>query len=81
VLDGDPSLKRGTASQFSTHVYCGQTAGWIRMPLGKEVNIVPGDVVLDGVAAPTKRDTAASFRSMSIVAKRLDGSRCHLVRK
>jgi len=29
-----------------------QTAGWIKMPLGTEVNLGPGDVVLDGVAAP-----------------------------
>jgi len=34
------------------HVYCGQMAGWIKMPLGTEVNLGPGDVVLDGVAAP-----------------------------
>jgi len=26
-------------------------AGWIKMPLGMEVNLDPGDVVLDGVAA------------------------------
>ena len=43
------------------------------MPLGKEVNVGPGDVVLDGVAAPPKRGTALSFLFMSIVAKRLDG--------
>jgi len=45
------------------------------MPLGTEVNLGPGDVVLDGVAAPPKRGTAPppSFRPMSIVAKRLDG--------
>jgi len=43
------------------------------MPLGTEVNLGPGDDVLDGVAAPPKRGTAPSFRSMSIVAKRLDG--------
>jgi len=39
--------------------------------------ICPGDVVLDGVAAPTpppqKGGTAPGFRFMSIVAKRLDG--------
>jgi len=33
-------------------VYCGQAAGWIKMPLGTEVNLGAGDVVLDGVAAP-----------------------------
>ena len=33
------------------------------MPLGTEVNLGPGDVVLDGVAAlsPYKRGTAPSF--------------------
>jgi len=55
--------------------------GWIKMPLGTEVNLGPGNVVLDGVAAPPKRGTATSFRFMSIVAKRLDGLRRHLIRK
>jgi len=32
-------------------------AGWIKMPLGTEINLSPGDVVLDGVAAPPKRGT------------------------
>jgi len=32
-------------------------AGWIKMPLGTEVNLGLGDVVLDGVAAPPKRGT------------------------
>jgi len=43
------------------------------MPLGAQVNVGPGDVVLDRVAAPPERGTAPSFRFMSIVAKRLDG--------
>ena len=43
------------------------------MPLGTEVGVGPGDVVLDGVAAPPKMGTAPSFRFMSITAKRLDG--------
>ena len=50
VLDGNPaptSLK-GHSPQFSAHVRCGQTAGWIKMPLGTEVGLVPGDFVLDG---------------------------------
>ena len=49
------------------------------MPLGTEVNLGSGDVVLDGVAVPPKRGTDPSFRP--IVAKRLDGWRLHLVRK
>jgi len=48
-------------------------AGWIKMPLGTEVNLGPGDVVLDGVAAPPKRGRAPGFWFMSIVGKRLDG--------
>jgi len=52
--------KKGTLTptQFLAHVYCGQTARWIKMPLVTEVNLGPGDVVLDGVAAPSKRGTA-----------------------
>ena len=40
--------KKAQTPQFLAHVYCGQTAGWIKMPLGTEVNLGPGDVVLDG---------------------------------
>jgi len=46
VLDGDPATpKKG-------HVYCGQTAGWMKMPLGAEVDLVPDHIVLDGNPAP-----------------------------
>jgi len=48
VLDGDPVLppqKKETQPHFSTHVYCGKTAGWIDMPLGTEVGFGPGDIV------------------------------------
>ena len=37
---------------FSAHVYCGQTAGWIKMLLGTEVGLGPGHNVLDGDPAP-----------------------------
>jgi len=45
VLDGDiaPPKKRGHSDQFSVHIYCGQTAGWIKMPLGTEVGLGPSD--------------------------------------
>ena len=50
VLDGDPAPPPSTP-QFSAHtrgICCGQMAGWIKMPLGAEVGIGPGDdVVLD----------------------------------
>jgi len=46
VLDGDPALpKKGTHTQFSAHVYCGQTAVCIRIPLGTKVGLSLGDIV------------------------------------
>ena len=49
VFDGDPAAptqKKGTApTQFLADVYYGQMAGWIKMPLGTEVNLGPGNVV------------------------------------
>ena len=36
------------APKFLAHVYCGQTAGWIKMVLGMEIGIRPGDFVLNG---------------------------------
>jgi len=50
--------------QFLAHVYCGQTAGFIKMPLGTmEVGIGPGHIVLDGDPAPfpLKRGRAPQF--------------------
>jgi len=82
LLDGDPPLpkKGGHSPRFSAHVYCGQTAGWIKMPLGTEVGLSLGDSVLDGDPAPHPlKGTAPNFRPMSVAAKRLDGLRCHLV--
>ena len=73
VFDEDPRKKGTAPTQFLTHVYCGQADGWIKMPFSTEVNLGPGDVVLDGVAAPPKRGTAPIFRFMSIVTKWLDG--------
>jgi len=47
--------KRVDSPQFLAHVYCGQMARWIKMPLGAEVGLGPSDIVLDGdLAPPTK---------------------------
>ena len=35
-----------------TMVYYGQMVGWIGMPLGTEIGLGPGDIVLDGDPAP-----------------------------
>ena len=63
VLDGDQAPpKKGTAPQFSAHVCCGQTAGYIRVPVGTEVvGLGLGDIVIWGPTPP-------QFLSMSIVA-------------
>jgi len=60
-ISGRPYVKRFdlchcTVSCLSvTLANCGQTVGWIKMPLGNfgmEVGLGPGDVVLDGDPAP-----------------------------
>jgi len=58
VLDGHPAtppLKGHTPTQFSAHVYCGQTARWMKTPLGLEVDIGPGHIVLAGDPVPSAR--------------------------
>ena len=62
VLNGDPAPpppKAGGAPQFSAHVYCGQTAGRMKMPLCPEVDIDPGHTVLGGDPARPRKGTAA----------------------
>ena len=57
---------------------CGQTVGRIKMKLRTQVG--PDHIVLDGDPAPPppKGGEATQF-SAYVVAKWLDGSRCHLV--
>jgi len=47
--------KGGTAPKFSAHIYCSQMAGCIKMPLGMEVGLGPGDFVPDGDPAPPSK--------------------------
>jgi len=85
VLDGTPlpvNKKGAEPPKYSAHVYCGQTAGWIKMVLGTEVDLSPSDFVFDGNPAPLPkrgRTPLPNFRPISIVAKRLDASSYHLV--
>jgi len=60
VLDGNPAPlpKRGQSPQFSAHVYCGQTASWIKMLLGMEVGLGPGHIAVDGNPAPLPKKGA-----------------------
>ena len=55
VLDGNPAStpKNGAQPlQFSAGVYCGQTAGLIKMPLDTKVGFGPGDIVSGADPAP-----------------------------
>jgi len=134
VLDGDPAHapSKVQSPQFSAHICCGQTAGWIKMALGMGVGLGPDHIVLDGepCSAPTPKVAGApspiygpcllwpngwmdqdgtwhgdgswsrphcgrwgpssplqtgaeppTFRPIFSVTKRLDASRCHLVRR
>jgi len=83
VFNGDPATPRTegtlTTTLFLVHVYCGQTAGWMKTPLGTEVDLGPGHIVLDAV--PALRETRTeppppSFRPMSIVATVAHPSYC-----
>jgi len=52
------------------------------MILGMQVGHGPGDIVFDGDPATPSHKGAhhtPNFRPMSVVAKRLDALRCHLV--
>ena len=49
-----------------TLVYYGQMVGWIKMPLGLEVELAAGHIVLDGDPAP-KGAEPPNFRPMSVV--------------
>jgi len=59
--------KRGTTlPHFSVHVYCGQTAGWMKTPLGTEVDLGRGHIALDGDPAPRERGTTAPLFSAHV---------------
>ena len=77
MLNGDPAHpypKGAQTRQFSAHICCGQMDAWIKMSLGMELGLGPGDFVLDGdpVAPPQKGADPQNFRPMFIVTKRLD---------
>ena len=63
-----------------TLVYCGQTVGRIKIKPGMQVGLGPGHIVLDGVPAPRhpKGHSPPNLWPISVAAKWLHGSRCHL---
>ena len=63
-----------------TLLYCGQTVGRIQMKLGMQVGLGSGHIVLDGDTAlpPPKGHSPPNFQPISVAAKWLHRSRCHL---
>jgi len=59
---GNPAspTKGAQPPQFLAHDRCGQTAGWIKIPLGAEVDLSPGDIVLYGDPAPLQKGGTAN---------------------
>jgi len=54
VVTGLPSHSRLTWLCICHTLFLG-TAGWIRIPLGVEIGLGPGHIVLDGDAAPQRK--------------------------
>jgi len=52
--------------QFLAHLYCGQTTGWVKTPVGTEVDLGPGHFVLDGFPAIGERGTTAPLFSAHV---------------
>ena len=62
-------------------VHCGQTAVRIKMKLGIRTSLGPGHIVLGGDPAPPPlngHSLPPNFWPISVAAKWLHGSRCHL---
>jgi len=60
--------KGQSPTQFSAHVYCGQTAAWIKMLLGTEVGLGLRDIVFNvHPATPRKRGTPTSTQFLAHV--------------
>jgi len=65
-----PPQKEHSSPRFLAPVCSGQTAKWIKMPLGMEVCLGPGHTELDPVPVYKKGAQSPNFWPMSIVAKR-----------
>ena len=57
-----PFPNRGRSHQFSAHICCSQVAGWIKMPVGREIGLSLNDIVLGGDQLPSpKRGRSPEF--------------------
>ena len=87
VLDGDPALTspKGCGAppqffsglclrtpKFSAHVYCDQTAGWMKLILGMVVGFSPGEFGLDGDPAPSPKRGRAPSPILRVVVENFE---------
>jgi len=68
-----PAKRGHSPPQFSAHICCDQTAGWIKMPLGTDVGLGPGHIVLDGDPAPPTTGTASPCLSAHVYCGQMAG--------
>jgi len=52
VLDGDPALPKGAQPPIFGPFLLWSNASWIKMPLGTEVGLGPGNIVRWGLSSP-----------------------------
>jgi len=72
MRQGDHQIVRKRIPTRRSVAFLQLWVGWIKMPLGKEIGLGPGHIVLDGDPVGGLAPTAAPphFRPMFIVAKR-----------
>ena len=56
-----PPPQKAADPKFSAHVYCDQTAAWMKLILGMVVGLSPGEFVLDVDPAPSPKRGRAPF--------------------
>jgi len=61
-----PLEKRGQSPPIFGPFYCVQTAACIKMPLGMEVSLSPGDFVYDGTHPPPQKDRSPQRQSTEL---------------
>ena len=71
-METQSSLPNKGGSQFSAHFYCAQTAGCIKIPLGMEVGLSPGEFVLDGDPVPLPKRWAEPILMVEVRISKLD---------
>jgi len=75
VLDGDPvapSPKGGRTPKFLAHVYCDQTAGWMKLIFCMVVGLSPGEFVLDWDTAPSPKRGRAPSPILRVVVENFE---------